>query len=568
MALASTRASSRVLSPFRAVGVISNHVALSIQVRGTEHFVTTAVGKTFHIYNNDDSRPSSSAGIPGVRRVGEERQAEEDEHETVETSIAAKEGWTRSLTLLPSFDSEKLTNKLIKNANTMPNSGTAPKAYRNKKHGYRLWKEGYVRGVLVKPNIKAKKTLFIVRAKVHVSMKSCHYDVYVHLDQCDGEVLFAKCNCKAGQGGCCKHVAALLYALLDFINMDAKEVPKDLTCTQVGQRWNVPSESTQGVKVFKFNNLIFEKAEENKKRKRPLLTGSRDKFCATPPFAQETTSKELQDLVANLHLAGRASLFCETLESNDFQPCTAFETSSSKALAQKSFIIMQSEEENISHIHELYEHLHVQSTYEGLFSPEIHEAILSKVGISPKESLSICHKTLLQSEEPIWYLERSKRITASIFGKILNRRRTVYPKSLIQTVIEKKETRSNVMPVALRWGIDNEAVAIAKYEAYSGVIIKKCGLVISPEWPWLGCSPDGLIMENSSLFGCVEVKCPYSKREMKLEEAAASDKTFCLRSVDGKLELKRTHQYHFQCQGVMNILGLKWIDFIVNRLSC
>eukprot|EP00112_Aurelia_sp_Birch-Aquarium-sp1_P006640 Seg1729.3 transcript_id=Seg1729.3/GoldUCD/mRNA.D3Y31 product="hypothetical protein" protein_id=Seg1729.3/GoldUCD/D3Y31 len=196
---------------------------------------------------NDDSRPSSSAGIPGVHRVGEERQAEEDEHETVDTSIAAREGWTRSLTLLPSFDSKKLTNKLIKNASTMPNSGAAPKVYRNKKHGYRLWKEGYVRGVLVKPNIKAKKTLFIVRAKVHASMKSCHYDVYVHLDQCDGEVLFAKCNCKAGQGGCCKHVAALRYALLDFINMDAKEVPKDLTCTQVGQRWNVPSESTQGV---------------------------------------------------------------------------------------------------------------------------------------------------------------------------------------------------------------------------------------------------------------------------------------------------------------------------------
>eukprot|EP00112_Aurelia_sp_Birch-Aquarium-sp1_P000836 Seg108.8 transcript_id=Seg108.8/GoldUCD/mRNA.D3Y31 product="hypothetical protein" protein_id=Seg108.8/GoldUCD/D3Y31 len=297
-------------------------------------------------------------------------------------------------------------------------------------------------------------------------MKSCHYDVYVHLDQCDGEVLFAKCNCKAGQGGCCKHVAALLYALLDFINTDAKEVPKDLTCTQVGQRWNVPSESTQGVKVFKFNNLIFEKAEENKKRKRPLLTGRRDKFCATPPCAQETTSKELQDLVANLRLAGKASLFCETLESNDFQPCTAFETSSSKALAQKSFIIMQSEEENSSHIHELYEHLHVRSIYEGLVSPEIHEAILSKVGISPKESL----------------------------------------------IIEKKETRSNVMPAALRWGIGNEAVAIAKYEAYSCVIIKKCGLVIRPEWSWLGCSPDGLIMENSSLFGCVEVKCPYSKK--------------------------------------------------------
>ena len=44
-------------------------------------------------------------------------------------------------------------------------------------------------------------------------------------------------------------------------------------------------------------------------------------------------------------------------------------------------------------------------------------------------------------------------------------------------------------------GIDKEAVAIAKYEACSGVAVKKCGLVISPKWPWLGCSPDGLIMD-------------------------------------------------------------------------
>ena len=201
--------------------------------------------------------------------------------------------------------------------------------------------EGGVRSrSLGKTKCKSKKTLFIVKAKVHASMRSCHYDVYVHLDQCDGEVLFARCNCIAGQGGCCKHVAALLYTLLDFINMDTKEVPKDLTCTQVGQRWNVPSTSSQGAKVFKFNNLIFEKAEETKKRIRPLLTGSRDSLCATPPFAQETTSKELQDLVAELRLAGKGYLFCEALESNDFQPCTAFETSSSKALDQRSFIIM------------------------------------------------------------------------------------------------------------------------------------------------------------------------------------------------------------------------------------
>eukprot|EP00794_Sanderia_malayensis_P006767 gene6767-7529_t len=44
-------ANSRVFSSYRAIGYISNHVPLALQVRGADHFVTTVVGKTFHIYN-------------------------------------------------------------------------------------------------------------------------------------------------------------------------------------------------------------------------------------------------------------------------------------------------------------------------------------------------------------------------------------------------------------------------------------------------------------------------------------------------------------------------------------
>jgi len=143
----------------------------------------------------------------------------------------------------------------------------------------------------------------------------------VHLDQANGNVVNAKCNCKAGQGGSCKHVAALLYTILDYVNMDTKEIPRDLTCTQVGQKWHVPSGANKTEdKAFKFSSLVFEKSEEGKKRKRPLVKGNMD-FCAIPPFARETNSNELQSLTEKLRSAGKASLFCEALESNQFQPC-------------------------------------------------------------------------------------------------------------------------------------------------------------------------------------------------------------------------------------------------------
>ena len=111
-----------------------------------------------------------------------------------------EKNWTKSLVKLPPFTHEKLENKLVRNNRTMPDK-IAPKAYRNMKKGYGLWKEGYVRNTVVKPDVKASKLLFLVKARVSASMKSVSYLVYVHLNQGNGEVEYAKCCCKAGQGG-------------------------------------------------------------------------------------------------------------------------------------------------------------------------------------------------------------------------------------------------------------------------------------------------------------------------------------------------------------------------------
>ena len=48
---------------------------------------------------------------------------------------------------------------------------------------------------------------------------------------------------KSGAGGCCKHVAAALYQLVDYTELDLKEVPDDKTCTYIFQKWHVPKVS-------------------------------------------------------------------------------------------------------------------------------------------------------------------------------------------------------------------------------------------------------------------------------------------------------------------------------------
>jgi len=49
--------------------------------------------------------------------------------------------------------------------------------------------------------------------------------------------------------------------------------------------------------------------------------------------------------------------------------------------------------------------------------------------------------------------------------------------------------------------------------------IKDCGLVIDPK-------TDGVVLEDLMPVGCIEVKCPFTKKDVKLTEAAEDEKSF------------------------------------------
>eukprot|EP01135_Chromosphaera_perkinsii_P004142 Nk52_evm49s270 gene=Nk52_evmTU49s270 len=42
---------SQIFSPFRAIGYVSNHVRFSVQSKGKDNFVTTCIGRAYHVYN-------------------------------------------------------------------------------------------------------------------------------------------------------------------------------------------------------------------------------------------------------------------------------------------------------------------------------------------------------------------------------------------------------------------------------------------------------------------------------------------------------------------------------------
>jgi hypothetical protein len=164
---------------------------------------------------------------------------------------------------MPEFTHEKLEDHLVSSDSAIDNK---PKgASRHKKLGYQLFKSGYVSGILVKSNIKMdEQCMYLVRGKVNAQMKKEEYTVYVHLLCDSGRVVHASCGCPAGKGGCCKHVDALLFQLLDYKELELTEVPVKISCTEKLQSWNVPTLYPEKRGAVLFEDLLFEQADYHK----------------------------------------------------------------------------------------------------------------------------------------------------------------------------------------------------------------------------------------------------------------------------------------------------------------
>ena len=86
-----------------------------------------------------------------------------------------------------------------------------------------------------------------------------------------------------------------------------------------------------------------------------------------------------------------------------------------------------------------------------------------------------------------------------------------------------------------------------------------CGFFISTDYPFIGASPDSLISCDCCGEGCVEVKCPYCKRNDAVDKASNSESKFCIQS--GSLSI--THPYYAQIHTQMNVCSRKYCDFFL-----
>lgn len=166
------------------------------------------------------------------------------------------------------------------------------------------------------------------------------------------------------------------------------------------------------------------------------------------------------------------------------------------------------------------------------------EFLLRKLQVSEGQRVAVHKATIGQRENPNWQRLRRGRLTASNFGHVLQSKR-VTP-SLIKRVMGQYDL-SRVRAIA--WGISNEEEGVKAFESAMGKRVQNSGLWLSASGI-LGASPDGLIGGNEIL----EVKCPFTQRNMTIDEAISTCKDFfCLKRME-RLNLRPSMFTGIRCR--------------------
>jgi hypothetical protein len=205
-------------------------------------------------------------------------------------------------------------------------------------------------------------------------------------------------------------------------------------------------------------------------------------------------------------------------------------------------------------------------------APQLKETIAAFRKSLDDQAREIERSTRDQRNCPLWFNVRRHRITASFFGCVTSRKPTTPPDSLVMRIIQ---------PIffskpATTYGVEKEECAAKEYMTYQNnnghpeIVMTASGVIINPLWSFLGASPDGAIYDPLHLqepFGFLEIKCPYSARNLTPAEACAKSGFCCRLTSTGQLELKETHQYYAQVQGQMALGERPWCDFVLFTLK-
>ena len=434
--------------------------------------------------------------------------------------------------------------------------------YSTLQRGHQYFMEGYIPGKYLM--FCVKNNAIWIKARCYRSQRKhdTMHEVRIAIsNDYPHHVTRAACSCVAGKTGMCSHVIGLLKQIIHYAMMKLQSVPEDMACTQMQQVWHKPRPAH--IEAEPVMNVAFCKAKQcqAQTKKNPVICTL---YEARSHAIQPYISDQCINLKAGLVQCKPTCAFAQILPSND----THVDIISTPfgGVPKSSAISYQSlEYEKLDKPAELA----LPSLPLGILDnvPCVYnirndhqKLALDKLRISLEEAYELEQSTKQQSSSAQWQASRIGRVTASRFGEVLLRR-SLPTNTFVESFFKTKEYAS--LPIQLSHGCHNEPKARNIYISNTGFTVGLCGLVVNPSLPWLGASPDGIVVDPSEpSVGLLEIKCPYTYRLLTVEEATG-DSSFFAELSDGKVSLKKDHKHFYQVQGQMALAKVTWCDFMI-----
>ena len=371
--------------------------------------------------------------------------------------------------------------------------------------------------------VKHSQSLSATPAKPWVAVKT------------EGTVVVAHCTCMAGLGEACSHIAALLF-LLEGNTL----YQNNLSCTSLPCSWLPPS--FHSVPFAQLADIDFSTPQAKRRKVHGSSTNNVVKADAT----KVPTTQELDSLYKQISGAGKPVIL--SLIPGYSEPYIPLYSKGALPNPLTSFFDVKN----------------LELSYHDLLNK--CDEFFNAYTITPTLAKAVEEKTKDQARSKIWFHQRSGRVTASKFRSALCTDVTHPSQSLIKAICYPEST-SSFKSKATRWGCEHEEQARMEYEnrmckKHVNFTMSKSGLIISPSYPLMGASPDGIIKCRCCGYGVLEIKCPYSCYEKTIRERI-DESRFFLQEKNGEILLDVYHAYYLQVQVQIKFSDAQYCDFVV-----
>lgn len=400
------------------------------------------------------------------------------------------------------------------------------------------------------------------------------------ISQKDGTVLAAHCNCKAGLGEVCSHVGATLFYLEAAVKLRNSK-----TVTQSKAYWLLPSGmqkidykpirdidfSSSKTKKRQLDTLISEqvsnengefqhvkRSRKNSVAERPSTSSVAPLSALNPVTPGSTRCRKPSTADVPMPSSDELNTFFTALQSTGTKPVILslipeFSSEYIPTLLSAKFPVVLTElrDQNCFDMEkdELTEHC---------------KGVFQSLKVSTDEAVNVEKATKQQAASKEWYRFRTGRVTASRLKSACRTSIENPSQSLLKAICYPSAVKFRT--VATKWGCDHEKTAQEHYQnemslCHDGVVVSDTGLIINPEYPYLGASPDAVVHCDCCGDGCVEIKCPYCSKDKMLSENV--ENVSCLEIIDNKLRLKKSHAYYYQVQCQIFVCEKEYCDFVM-----